>query len=117
MVTGSRNWPFPHTIHEQLDIALKEANQLFTLIHGDCPTGADRIASLYASSLDLPQIRYPANWSLHGRAAGPLRNISMIESKPHLVLAFQYNQSRGTQHAIQLAQQHNIPLRIFKGES
>lgn len=118
MVTGSRDWPYPATIHEQIDIALQEAgNQPLTLIHGDCPTGADRIASLYATKIDLPQIKYPADWSLYGRAAGPIRNISMIDSKPNLVLAFQWNNSKGTHHAISLAQKHAIPIRIFNLES
>lgn len=118
MVTGSRDWPYPRTIHRQLDIALEEANQPFTLIHGDCPTGADRIASLYTQhQLNLPQIRYPANWTLFGSAAGPIRNKIMIESEPHLVLAFQWDNSRGTQNAITLAQQNSIPTRIFTGES
>lgn len=117
MVTGSRDWPFPDTIKTQLDLALQEARGYFTLIHGDCPRGADRMASDYWTQLNLPQIKYPADWASYGKAAGPIRNKVMIDSIPQLVLAFQWNSSRGTQHAIDLARKHQIPTRIFAGES
>lgn len=117
MVTGSRDWPFPTLVHEQLILALKEADRPITLIHGDCPTGADHFASTYWDLLGLEQIRYPADWDSLGLKAGPLRNKTMIESIPQLVLAFQFNNSKGTQHSINLAKQHNVPIRIFTGES
>lgn len=75
------------------------------------------MASEYWTHLNLPQIKYPADWASYGKAAGPIRNKTMIDSIPQLVLAFQWNNSKGTQHAINLAQQQNIPTRIFTGES
>lgn len=42
--------------------------------HGDCPTGADRIASEWAEANHVPQLRVAAPWDAVGRSAGPRRN-------------------------------------------
>jgi hypothetical protein len=39
----------------------------------------------------------------------------MINSEPDLVLAFQRDQSPGTQHTIGLARKREIPVEIFTG--
>lgn len=52
-------------------------------------TGADRLAGLYANVMHIPLTVYPANWKLHGKKAGHLRNQQMLdEGKPDLVIAF-----------------------------
>jgi hypothetical protein len=62
------------------------------LIHGACPTGADRLADEWAAEESVPIEAYPAVWKLDGRldrSAGPRRNQRMMdEGKPDLVIAF-----------------------------
>jgi len=59
-----------------------------TLIHGGA-RGADRFAAGFAKGLGLDVECFPADWSLHGRAAGPIRNAKMLEEGcPDVVLAF-----------------------------
>ncbi len=51
--------------------------------------GADQLAVQYAVVNFLEFTEYPANWELHGRKAGVLRNQQMLdEGKPDLVVAF-----------------------------
>jgi hypothetical protein len=54
--------------------------------------GADCLAYRWAKrNLDLGSdwLRIEADWSAHGKSAGPMRNQRMLdEGKPHLVLAF-----------------------------
>lgn len=44
------------------------------VIHGDCRTGADRIAHEWAVDRGVDVVTVPALWKPHGRAAGPRRN-------------------------------------------
>lgn len=71
--------------------ALDTLNQLYAItdvIHGDA-RGADTLAGLWAYGLGISVHRYPANWNLHGKAAGGLRNQQMIdEAFPDYVVAF-----------------------------
>jgi cysteine synthase len=51
--------------------------------------GADTLAARWAQCNGVPCEAYPANWELHGRAAGPIRNQQMLdEGKPDVVIAF-----------------------------
>lgn len=72
------------------------------LVVGDCPTGADQIASEWAAMKGLPVLRYPADWDQHGRAAGPMRNQAMLETEnPAFVVALPGG--RGTASMVRLA--------------
>lgn len=82
------------------------------IIHGACPSGADRDADSWASFLGLQVEAYPADWETHGKAAGPIRNKQMVNSKPDMVLAFWDGFSRGTGNCIRLAQKADIPVFI-----
>jgi predicted Rossmann-fold nucleotide-binding protein len=58
------------------------------VIHGGA-TGADEIAPEVARVLDIPVMRFPADWNTYHKAAGPIRNQQMLdEGKPDLVVAF-----------------------------
>lgn len=62
------------------------------LIHGDT-RGADKLAEEWMHRqfpvLDGEIERFPADWTAHGRAAGPIRNQRMLdEGNPDLVVAF-----------------------------
>ena len=68
----------------------RELNKLApdTVIHGGC-RGADQIAGDWAEFAGAKQHVFPANWHLHGKAAGPRRNQRMLDlGKPDIVLAF-----------------------------
>lgn len=73
--------------YEVLDI-LHDKVTITTIVHGDAK-GADSLAGKWAALWQIPVERYPANWTLHGRAAGPIRNQQMlVEAKPDIVVAF-----------------------------
>ncbi len=115
LVCGSRDWTDEQPIRERLrhiiDAVPPEADEP-TVIHGDAP-GADSIAGAVALDLGFWVEAMPADWRRHGKKAGPLRNLSMLDRKPDLVLAFQKNASRGTQHTIDQARARGIPVEVF----
>jgi len=129
LVTGSRDWRGKAVVWEALsDVAAHSSDPLdeMVVVHGNCPTGADAIADLWAVDHDLDPERHPANWLLHGRAAGLRRNTQMVRAGADICLAFsgpcrkdtcpvlRLHGSHGTQDAIDKARRAGIPVTIFK---
>ncbi len=110
LVTGSRDW----TDREAVWSALNEhATPGATVVHGDCPTGADHLAKQWCSTQpDIVESPHPANWKEHGRAAGPIRNQQMVNLGADLCLAFPLGASRGTRDCMRRAEGAGIPLRV-----
>ena len=92
LVTGGRGYPDREAVFSRLatcrQVVARRGLKLI-VIHGDCPTGADHWAALWCRREGINERRYPAQWNLHGRSAGPRRNQRMLdEEQPGLVLAF-----------------------------
>lgn len=110
LVTGSRDWADPQTVHDALT-----AKNPTAVIHGACPTGADWFAHEWCLARpDVLEDPHPADWNQFGKRAGYLRNAEMVGLKPDLVLAFRRNNSRGTNMTITLATKAGIPVEIFE---
>jgi hypothetical protein len=99
LVCGSRTYTNEQSVHEVL-CAIHATNPISVVIDG-AASGADTLA--WGWGVNTPNVeseRYPADWELHGKAAGPIRNQQMLsEGKPDLVVAFvdkPLTQSRGT---------------------
>lgn len=83
IVTGGRKYADSHTVFRVLSLL-----DIGLLIHGDC-SGADALASEYATQHNIPQQPMPAEWIQHGRldrSQGPKRNIKMLETYPNAVV-------------------------------
>lgn len=71
--------------------------------------GADTLARDWAVSRERVHYIYPAQWKVHKKAAGPIRNRFMLEDgKPSLVLAFPGGD--GTEHMIATADEAGIEV-------
>lgn len=70
--------------------------------------GADSLARDWAYSRGLATIECAANWQAHGKQAGWLRNRTMINLNPDVVIAFPGG--RGTQMMIEIAEEFGIPV-------
>ena len=110
LVCGSRhsdNYEVPKFI------SILEEYPIETIISGEAK-GFDTLAKIYAKAYNIAYEGYPANWSKHGKAAGPIRNKQMlVEGKPDMVIAFLAKNSRGTANMIKQANEANIPVRII----
>jgi hypothetical protein len=115
LVTGSRIWPDHDVIYDALDAALNDApkDRDTWLVVGDCPRGADRIAYQWAVTAMVPTDVHLADWTTHGKAAGPIRNTAMVRSGADLCLAFIRDGSRGASHTVTLARRAGIPVRTW----
>ena len=92
LVTGGRAFPDRESVVARLAACRQEAQQwglTLIVIHGACPTGADHWAALWCRRKGVEERRFPAQWDIWGRSAGPRRNQQMLdEGQPDLVLAF-----------------------------
>jgi hypothetical protein len=94
---------------------LEPAAPLEPIVISGGARGADAIAHRVAKSLGYRTETYPANWKEHGRKAGILRNLRMLdEGKPDIVIAFWDGKSRGTHHTIVEAERRGIRTEIHR---
>lgn len=106
LVTGSRHWPVPSLVRNDLHswFILPEVTTL-VVVHGACPTGADLFAQEFCDEYeswspffgkDLIPEPHPAHWHTYGSAAGPIRNQEMVDLGADIVLAYPAADSVGT---------------------
>lgn len=136
LVTGSRTWRNEALVDEAIRKAMARfpGNSVteFVIVHGDCPSGADRLADEWARANSVEVERHPANWGLHGRKAGMLRNEVMALTWPEHGIAFahrcpkqrcvysdgslrpQPHYTHGTDDMIQRFALHRIPYDLIR---
>lgn len=78
--------------------------------------GTDRLGEIWAERHNVKITTFPANWQLHGKHAGYLRNIEMAEYADALV-AFWDGMSKVTKHMIDIAKSKNLQVKVIKFES
>lgn len=85
-----------------------------TIIHGDA-AGADKTAAWLAEDFGFSVEAFPvtdSDWQQYGKRAGILRNLTMLDTEPDLVLAFWDGKSKGTRHTIEEARKRGIPVEV-----
>lgn len=111
LVCGSRRFTDPFRASLVIDQRIQNLPSGTTVIHGGA-LGADQIAAESATrSGHLVQAFY-ADWDTHGKKAGVMRNLAMLDEKPEFVLAFWDGKSKGTLHTISEARRRRIPVEI-----
>lgn len=113
LVTGCRDWTDKLAVWCALETVLDDNHdRSVQVVVGDCETGADSLARIWGAL--IPEV-YDANWDLHGKQAGPIRNTKMIESEPDICLAFWDGRVKnsGTFDCFTKAVKAGIPVRIY----
>lgn len=100
-VTGGRQFGCQKQFDGKLIVNMDERNYIYDVLdgivgndpfpilyHGDCPTGADRVAKAWAIRRGHEHKPFEAKWESYGKLAGPMRNQQMIDAKPVLLVAF-----------------------------
>lgn len=112
LVCGGRdfnNWQFLEDNLDAIRQEFEDTTPITVLVHG-CAFGADRLAEKWAILNGIPAVGMAADWKTHGKAAGPIRNQSMLtEGKPDLVVAFAGG--RGTADMVRRAKAANVEVR------
>lgn len=74
--------------------------------------GADALGERYARDERLPLKKFLADWTKHGRAAGPIRNRKMADYAEQLIALWD-RQSRGTRNMIEVAAEKGLRVVVF----
>lgn len=112
LITGGRDFNDRVRLWALLDI-LHKRDPITAIIHG-AARGADRLGQQWALSRGIQQEEFPAQWDLHGIAAGVIRNTQMLnEGKPDYIVACPGG--KGTADMVRKARNANIPI-IFLDE-
>lgn len=111
LFSGDRNWINWKSVSKVLDGLDPEEDEI---IVGDA-RGLDTTARVLAIQKGF-KVNGPhkAEWDKHGKAAGVLRNIVMLDLCPDLVIAFHPNleNSKGTKHCVKEAQKRGIKVEV-----
>ena len=94
--------------------AVKESGfEITEVVSGKAP-GADKLGERWAEESGIPVKEFPADWELHGKSAGPIRNVQMAKctgSEGALILVWN-GQSRGSANMLKNAKAYG--LKIFQ---
>jgi SLOG family YspA-like protein len=123
LICGSRDWDDAVLLFEECSQLvdeyrreiLHESYASVLVMHGDSGR-ADIWADAWAQLSHHDYKRFPAKWRVNGvynPQAGFERNIQMLDQEPDLVIAFQKNESKGTQHTINEARKRGIPVEVI----
>jgi hypothetical protein len=105
LVCGGRDYVNERRVFEVL---YPYKDEVCVLIHG-CAAGADFMARQWALINNVPELAFKANWDRFGKAAGPKRNIQMLnDGKPSLVIAFPGG--NGTAHMVRIAREAGVEV-------
>jgi hypothetical protein len=125
LVTGSRNWEDVDLLGNALSAAA-EGHHPVTLVSGACPTGADRLAEIYASMCGWIVETHAADWNGpcrvmckpgHRRtgpkgdycpAAGNYRNQAMVDLGADVLIGAPLPGGTGTQDCMDRARRAGI---------
>ena len=107
-IVGSREWKDTKVI---ADFVRSLDRRRTTLVSGGA-RGVDSVAYNAALCEEIPIKVYPAEWGLHGRSAGMIRNQKIVDDCDVLV-AF-WNGSPGTRDSIQKAYKAGKPVIIIR---
>lgn len=120
LVTGSRDWDDERAVFQAITAVRQQiGDRPITVIHGDCPTGADAAAAYLCKrqgpGFNLTEEAHPARWcdatGKLDRSAGFRRNADMVALGADICLAFIKDGSRGASHTARLAEQAGITVR------
>lgn len=99
--------------YEAVKQAIADSNFEITEVISGGATGADALGERYATEFNIKLTIFPADWNMHGRAAGPIRNREMAEYGEALI-AFWDGQSRGTKNMIAEAKKNDLEVYVHR---
>lgn len=104
IIAGGRNYIFSSGDYIRLN---KEfAGKIEEEVCGDA-RGADTYGAVWAESLGIPVIHFPADWNGLGKSAGYIRNVRMADYADAVVL---FPGGRGTEHMFNIAKQKDLKI-------
>lgn len=116
IIAGSRDFNNYNLLNSTISNYLKENTNNVEIISGTA-RGADQLGERFANEYGYQIKRFPADWNLYGKIAGPIRNREMAEYASDgqgVLFAFWDGKSRGTKSMINLAKKFGLEVHIVR---
>jgi len=120
--SGSRDWRDYKPIRTVMQKIIARHGIDFTYYHGN-QKGFDQISAYqlrYLNHKYIDIVAFPADWDIHGKAAGMIRNRQMLaeallNALPHeiLLVAMPLETSIGTHGMINICRQAHINIEVY----
>ena len=108
IIAGGRDF----TNYALVETAVKVSGFEITQVVSGKAKGVDTLGEVWALANNVPVEAFPADWSQHGRSAGPIRNREMAEYADALI-AIWNGESKGTANMIQQARSKKLDVFIY----
>lgn len=98
--------------YELVEEALHSSDLTPTEIVSGCAEGVDQLGEEWALQHEIPITRFPAEWAVFGKQAGPIRNAEMAKNSDALIALWD-GKSRGTKNMIDNAINKQLIVKVF----
>ena len=113
IIAGGRNFDDYEKVRTTLNDIINDKKMIITEILSGHAKGADSLGEHYAETNDIKLAMYPADWDLHGKSAGHIRNDAMSKDADMLI-AFWDGKSKGTANMINRALKRELFVKIVR---
>jgi hypothetical protein len=110
IIAGSRTIYSYNAVARAMEKFQAEHGPVTEVVSG-AARGVDAIGEGWARENKLPVKRFPADWQVHGRAAGPIRNKQMAEYADAAVILWD-GESRGAKSMYGLASARGLQVQL-----
>jgi len=112
IIYGGRNFSDMKMFNWAMEDLIRQRGMPECVINGGA-LGADLMANEWAERHAIESRSVAADWNLHGRAAGPIRNQTMLDKyKPDFVVAFPGG--KGTADMVQRSRKAGVDVAEVK---
>ncbi len=111
IIAGSRFFNNYNFLKRKCEKILENKKKV-TILSGGC-RGTDKLGEDFAKEKGYDLEVYLAEWNIHGKAAGPIRNTEMVD-KADALIAFVGKGSVGTKDVIKKAKNKGLLIREIK---
>ena len=100
------------TDFSQVVQAVSQSGFTITEVVSGRQRGVDTLGEQYADLKKLPIAPFPADWTAHGKAAGPIRNAQMARYADALIAIWD-GESKGTKNMINQAKKEGLMVFVY----
>ena len=111
IIAGSRDVTAYNTLLSAIEKA-KEVGIIPTVVISGTARGVDQMGEEFANANSILVKRYVAEWDIHGKKAGYLRNEVMAANADALIALWD-EKSRGTKHMIDIAKRAGLKILVW----
>ena len=112
IICGGRNFADVKMLNSAMGDLIRAYGMPKCVVQGGAD-GADAMARRWAERHSIDVRTEPADWDIHGRAAGPIRNQAMLDRyKPAMVVAFPGG--RGTADMVRRSRKADVDVAEIK---